>query len=320
MSSRSDGYIGSCFPKGTIALILCPRDGGTLEADAEAKTDSIRNGHVICARCSFVFEIRNGILRLFPGQRCPDPVAESEQQARDDGAACYDAHFDEAENAGELRMILADPERFRSKRVLDLACGTGRLTRIFAALASTTVGVDLSEESLRLFGEKAASESRIGLIWADATQVLFAPESFDVVVSTQLLEHIQAPEKRIRLLRQVCSALKAGGVLLLTVYYYSLVRRILWRRRDGFHTSGIFYHRFTASEIRDELGQGYEVVETRPLQPDRRILARLRWARSWPYNPLFRRVLAELFGHLLYICSTKTVHARSSTAELPYVA
>jgi SAM-dependent methyltransferase len=256
---------------------------------------------VTCVACGFFYEIRNGILRLLPGQQPLDSVVRDEQEARDERARGYEAHFSKWENDAELGAILSDPTLMREKRVLDLACGTGRFTRPLAALASVTLAADFSEASLRVLASKISQEVKIGLIWGDAVQLRFAPRSFDVILSTQLLEHIPLREKRISLLRSSYSYLKPSGALLLTVYYYSLLREVLRRKQEGFHAGGIFYHRFTATEIRKELGAGFRVILTRPLLPDRRVLARLPASGAWAKREIPASILARLVGQLLFV-------------------
>jgi SAM-dependent methyltransferase len=305
----------SGFPRDLIAMVCCPRDGRPLHASLESSVDKLFNGEVMCAGCKISYQIREGILRLLPGQRPLDTSVRDEQQARDEKATRYEAHFDEWENAEELSLLLADPEQFRSRTILDLACGTGRLTRPLAALAAVTVAADMSEESLRVLASQIPPGIKIGLIWGDAVQLRFAPESFDAVLSTQLLEHIPGREKRGQLLRAAHSSLKPSGTFLLTVYYYSLLRRILGRKQEGFHRGGIFYHRFTVSEIRAELGNGFQILHSYPLQPDRRVLAKLPGAGAWARKGIQKRVLARLVGQLLFVRARKAAELKCPSRE-----
>jgi SAM-dependent methyltransferase len=259
------------------------------------------NAEVTCAGCDFSYEIRDGILRLLPGQQPLDSVVRDEQEVRDERADGYETHFSNWENDTELGAILSDPALMREKRVLDLACGTGRFTRSLAVLASATMAADLSEKSLRILASKISPKAKLGLIWGDAVQLSFAHASFDVILSTQLLEHIPLREKRISLLRSAHSHLRPSGAFLLTVYYYSLLREILLRKQEGFHAGGIFYHRFTASEIRNELGAGFRVIETRPLLPDPRVLRWLSGLGTRTTSGVQASILAHLVGQLLFI-------------------
>jgi SAM-dependent methyltransferase len=301
----------SGYPKDLIAIVCCPQDGKPLHASLESSVDRVFNGEAKCTGCGISYQIREGILRLLPGQRPLDTLVRDEQQARDDRATRYEAHFDEWENAEELSALLADPEQFRSKTILDLACGTGRLTRPVAALAAATVAADMSEVSLRVLASQVPNGIKIGLIWGDAVQLRFAPESFDAVLSTQLMQSIPGRENRVQLLRAAHSSLKPSGTLLLTLYYYSLLRRILKRKQEGFHAGGIFYHRFTIAEILAELSHGFQIVQTRCLQPDRRVLARLGSTGAWARKGIQNRVLARLVGQLLFIRAQKSMELPS---------
>ncbi len=75
------------------------------------------------------------------------------------------------------------------KRVLDLACGTGRwLTHLVAAGATSGVGVDSSRAMLGVANGKPAAQSR--LVQADCGAIPFANGSFDLVVCSFALAHV----------------------------------------------------------------------------------------------------------------------------------
>ena len=88
----------------------------------------------------------------------------------------------------------------RGKRVLDLGCRYGALTRAYVD-GNDVVGVDVDREAL-------AEAAKLGIetVWADVDERLpFEDASFDVVVAGELLEHIREPEHLVgesrRLLR-----------------------------------------------------------------------------------------------------------------------
>jgi SAM-dependent methyltransferase len=115
-------------------------------------------------------------------------------------------------------FVFAGPERvelFRryvggpGRRVLDLGCRDGALTREYAA-GNEVVGVDADREAL-------AEAERLGIEthWADLDQPLpFANESFDAVVAGELLEHLRDPRGVVAEARRV---LRPGGVLVASV-------------------------------------------------------------------------------------------------------
>jgi SAM-dependent methyltransferase len=115
-------------------------------------------------------------------------------------------------------FVFAGPERvelFRryvggpGRRVLDLGCRDGALTREYAE-GNDVVGVDADREALAE-AEKLGIETR----WADLDQQLpFEDASFDVVVAGELLEHLRDPG---RLVAEVRRVLRGGGTFVASV-------------------------------------------------------------------------------------------------------
>ena len=91
------------------------------------------------------------------------------------------------------------------RRVLDLGCRTGALTRAYLE-GNEVVGVDVDQDAL-------AQAERLGIEthWADLDAPLpFERESFDVVVAGEVLEHIRDPW---RLIGDARALLRPGGRL-----------------------------------------------------------------------------------------------------------
>jgi SAM-dependent methyltransferase len=115
-------------------------------------------------------------------------------------------------------FVFAGPERielFRrfvggpGRRVLDLGCRDGALTRAYAA-GNELVGVDADREALAE-AEKLGIETH----WADLDQPLpFDDASFDVVVAGELLEHLRDPR---RVVAEVSRVLRPGGTFVASV-------------------------------------------------------------------------------------------------------
>jgi len=127
----------------------------------------------------------------------------------------YAEHNREERGAG---FVFAGPERaelFRryvggpGRRVLDLGCRDGALTREFAA-GNEVVGIDADRDALAE-AQKLGIETR----WADLDEPLPFPDaSFDVVVAGELLEHLRDPRQLVAEARRV---LRPGGTLVASV-------------------------------------------------------------------------------------------------------
>ena len=295
------------FSTELLEAVQCPNDGGQFVIVDEHVGDVVSEAAIRCCTCGAASEIRDGILRLLPLQRPLSPVTSKEQDARDRGADRYDAHFSEWSNAVERDAVFSDDSLFRNKVVLDLACGTGRMTIPVFGTARAIVAADFSEQSLRVLADKiaAGSKTRMGLVWCDVAQLRLAPGFFDVVICAQLLEHIPSEEQRRILLEQVATGLGATGRLLLTAYYYNLAKRLLRRPREGTHESGVFFHRFSCAEIAHAMPPTLLVSQIKALQIDPRLFPQQSMLRGWLARVLEPTVCARLLGHLVLVKAQK---------------
>jgi SAM-dependent methyltransferase len=159
--------------------------------------------------------------------------------------------FGGEERAELFRLLVGGPGR----RVLDLGCRYGALTRAYAE-GNDVVGVDVDREAL-------AEAAKLGIEtrWADVEQPLpFEDESFDVVVAGELLEHVRDPERLVEDARRL---LRPGGRLVGSVpNAFRLLNRLrflagLPPERDPTHL-----HMFTPRDVETLLAE-FEGVELR---------------------------------------------------------
>ena len=100
------------------------------------------------------------------------------------------------------------------KRVLDAACGTGYGSATMAVAGAVgVVGVDLDPGSLR-YARRHFSGSNLQFRLADCERLEFPPGSFDLIVSSNTLEHLHHPELFLVGAQRLLSA---GGGLVVAV-------------------------------------------------------------------------------------------------------
>jgi|SRR5271165_5638146 len=313
---RSAGPRFRGFPVALLGAVGCPNDGQTLAIAGSDGKEFVSEATVRCIACGSVCEIRAGILRLLPLQKPLSLVPREEQNARDRGADCYDAHFSEWSNAVEMGAVFADDSVFLGKTVLDLACGTGRMTLPLLRIAEAVVAADFSEQSLLRLAKKApCTETQLGLVWCDVTQLVLTPASFDTVISAQLLEHIPSKTQRGALLDRVRTGLRPSGSLLITAYHYNLMKRVLQRPRDGFHANGIFFHRFTCAELKDELSAFVLPQGVTPLQIDPHLFPAESLLRGWLARIMEPTVCTRLLGQLVFTKASKLALTQAHQPE-----
>lgn len=99
--------------------------------------------------------------------------------------------------------------RLAGKRTLDAGCGYGAFSEAAVTRGAAVVSLDIGE---RLVARTMARAGSRGVV-ADACRLAFRDESFDVVISSEMLEHTEAPERAVTELARV---LRADGLLVLT--------------------------------------------------------------------------------------------------------
>jgi SAM-dependent methyltransferase len=130
---------------------------------------------------------------------------------------------------------LTDPNRLT---LLDIGCGSGWSTHALACAGYDASGIDLNAH-----GFEASPLRNMRLQEGSALKIPFPDETFDVVVSFQVIEHLPSPERALEEMARVC---RAGGVIcvvgpnLLSPFLAPLYllkpaswRRMTYRRRPG---------------------------------------------------------------------------------------
>lgn len=123
--------------------------------------------------------------------------------------------FDQLMNSYDVRRrveVVFDellPDDIAGKRVLDVGCGTGWFSRYAhergAIVTSLDVGTSLLQQTL----QKADVLPTVG----DAHSLPFSDKSFDIVLSSEVIEHTANPRRAVA---EMARVLRNGGVLVLT--------------------------------------------------------------------------------------------------------
>ncbi len=105
------------------------------------------------------------------------------------------------------QIVEITPER---SRVLDVGCGPGLLLqRLRDAKRCIPYGLDISKKAISALN-RAGIEGKV----AKLPKFPFPDNFFDVVIATEVLEHVTSPSKTVK---TMCRKLRDGGLLIVSV-------------------------------------------------------------------------------------------------------
>jgi SAM-dependent methyltransferase len=171
----------------------------------------------------------------------------------------------------ELMALIPVMQAAGCRRVLDAGCGVGRHLLPLLQAEFRVWGVDSDAQVLHILKTRleslAAPATGPYLVQADLNRLPFAPGSFDLVVSINVINHGYAAAFR-DFCRELDLALKAGGHLFVQVAPWEFAEKVrLPQTRElepgtlvdiGTPDGTIVHHFPTPEELRDQFPQ-YEI-------------------------------------------------------------
>jgi len=139
-----------------------------------------------------------------------------------------------------LDMLEVDPQ----KRYLDIGCSSGKLLEGLiekGADPKQVFGIDISPEGIEVCHAKGLTNTFV----MDATSVNLPGNSFDVLIASDCLEHIEQDQAA---LQNWYKLLKPGGVLIVFVPAFMS----LWSPHDEVNHH---FRRYTHQELTDKIGK-----------------------------------------------------------------
>ena len=176
----------------------------------------------------------------------------------------------------------------RGASVLDAGCGVGYGTAHLARVAERVVGVDVSDDAVS-YARAHYAGPNVEFLAADVLELPFADDSFGVVCSFEIVEHVSDAE---RFVAELARVLKPGGRLVLST---PRADDPTVRPDNPFHE-----REFDADELRALLSSSFSSVELfgqRRIETARhRTLRRLDVLGLRRRLPVVRRVSGTLTG------------------------
>lgn len=145
-------------------------------------------------------------------------MSESESRERkprnfNEAAASWDEEPRRVRLASEVAETVKQEVILRGDMdVLDYGCGTGLVSLFFQPLVRSLTAADTSDGMLEILRTKITDQrlANVHTLYLEPGRDALQPESFDLVVSSMTLHHIEDLE---RLLRDFYRVLRPGGLL-----------------------------------------------------------------------------------------------------------
>jgi ubiquinone/menaquinone biosynthesis C-methylase UbiE len=187
------------------------------------------------------------------------------------------AMYDRLEKRAIDRLLPPAPS---GGRLLEIGCGTGHWSEYFCAKGFEVMGVDISEQMITIARQRRVADSVFDV--ADATQLPFANDSFDVVAAITALEFV--PDSATAASEMARCVKKPGGTLIV-----GALNRLSAYNQSRQHRAASIYasaNLFSPAHLRDLLAQfGEPTVLVAGFVP--------RWDSLLALSPLL-----EWMGHL----------------------
>ncbi len=124
-------------------------------------------------------------------------------------------------------------------KTLDAGCGITPTVRWFASQGCEAHGIDLRQDTLSYVKNNNSflHDPKVNYSYQDMTSIEFDDNTFDVVTSISVLEHL-GPEKDTKAISEMLRVLKLGGLLILTVDFSNRKGELGYNIRFGLKLIG----------------------------------------------------------------------------------
>jgi len=170
-----------------------------------------------------------------------------------------------------LKWVIESLLLDKNMRVLDVAAGTGHLSRAIAPHVKEVVAIDITPEMLEEARKEAASEglNNIQVNEGNAEKLPYENGSFDLVVSRLAIHHFENPILPLREMHRVCKPNHTIGVVDLLSPEEDEIAQVynrLEKLRDPSHAVALA--RSQMLKIFDNAGFTVDSIETRDVVVD----------------------------------------------------
>jgi len=221
------------LPESKILRLKCPACAGAVTENDQG---------ILCRTCGRVYPVEHGLPLMF----CPNDWETSKTDVTETIKAFYEEtpfpNYEDSDTIWSLRekaeqsvfARLLDEQIGGGASILEAGCGTGQLSNFLGIKKSRVVcGADICLNSLRLANDFKARNglANVRFLQMNLFRPVFAPKTFDVVISNGVLHHTSDPFLGFR---TIAGLVKPGGLVIIGLYntfgrLTTDVRRLIFR-------------------------------------------------------------------------------------------
>jgi ubiquinone/menaquinone biosynthesis C-methylase UbiE len=163
---------------------------------------------------------------------------------------------DRLEKDAILELI---PNQVKTKLVIDIPCGTGRMTEMLANGDRYVVGVDVSKSMLLVAKSRLKGNANVDLVLCDAEQLPFKDNVSNLILSVRLMGHVP-PSVRAKIISEFSRVTK--GCVIIAFYTPLSIMGIIKRIRR--YAKKNLWFPVTHMRVRNEIkNSGLHIQKTR---------------------------------------------------------
>lgn len=182
-------------------------------------------------------------------------ISTTKELFYDNFADRWESKINNVETQKRLRIVygkLLNKREMEGKKFLEIGCGLGYFSNKAFKLGAKVVGVDIGPKLIKICKNKTPKASfRV----ANASKLPFRNETFDIVLSTEVVEHV---DKQATAIREMIRVLKKDGILAITTpnrLFKPLFDFLSFFGIRPYHGNEKWYYPWTLKKILQKYGE-----------------------------------------------------------------
>ena len=175
----------------------------------------------------------------------------TEEEFRDSGRNDYIEHIFSDEIVMDIPNVSLDPVT-----IIDLGCGTGRMTEFMNSDFDKVIGVDISSKMIKNGRKRLGKSSDIKLIESDGESIPLDDNSVDVVFSYLVFQHIKEKKMVEKNFEEVYRILRPDGLFKVRIRSDKVDVNKWW--------GGVNYTEQSIGKLIKEVG--FDLLKTEPVK------------------------------------------------------